>query len=88
MATPDKPNKDAQQILEYARLWFPFDGGEASDIFVNFGLTKPHFYRRVLSLLKLHPQHFDAPTTSAVAHLAQRVSGPARPAQLRSHPLT
>lgn len=44
-------SSDDIRILEFARRWYPYGGGEAEDIMVDFGVSASEFYSRVEYLL-------------------------------------
>ncbi|WP_032374083.1 hypothetical protein [Rhodococcoides fascians] len=45
-------------IAEFARLWGPFGGGSAEDIFVTFGLSPAEYFRRLRELVRSKPDLF------------------------------
>ena len=48
-----KPLDDA--LLAFARVWAPYGGPSPDDIFVEFGISRRSFYRRVQSRLRALP---------------------------------
>lgn len=42
-------------VLAFARVWAPYGGPSSEDIFVEFGISRASFYRRVESRLKSDP---------------------------------
>lgn len=46
----DSKDEDAQ-ILEFARRWLPFGGGEPIDLMVEFGLTPAGYMNRLRAAL-------------------------------------
>lgn len=46
---------EAVHMLDFARRWAPFGGGEPGDIFVEFGLPADTYFRRLRYFLREHP---------------------------------
>jgi len=42
-------------MLDFARRWAPFGGGEPEDIFVEFGLPADTYFERLRNFLRAHP---------------------------------
>ncbi|CAM3105010.1 hypothetical protein DFJ75_3667 [Williamsia muralis] len=42
---------DHARLLEFAERWYPFGGGSAEDIFVEFGLTVDAYFERLSDAL-------------------------------------
>ncbi|KAF0957883.1 hypothetical protein MLGJGCBP_03948 [Rhodococcus sp. T7] len=42
-------------VLAFARVWAPYGGPSPEDIFVEFGISRVSFYRRVQSRLRALP---------------------------------
>lgn len=62
-------------MLEHARRWAPFGGGEDGDILISFGLEKSEFYKRISGLIRLNPSYFDQPTMAAITQTAEKFAG-------------
>lgn len=45
------PPADHARLVEFAEQWYPFGGGSAEDIFVEFGLTVDAFFERLSDAL-------------------------------------
>lgn len=50
---------DARQMMEFARTWSQYGGGEAEDIMVNFGLTEKQYFERIIQLLPVSSSSSD-----------------------------
>lgn len=46
---------DNDAVLAFARVWAPYGGPSPDDIFVEFGISRASFYRRVQSRLRALP---------------------------------
>jgi hypothetical protein len=44
-----------EAVLAFARVWAPYGGPSPEDIFVEFGISRTSFYRRVQSRLRALP---------------------------------
>lgn len=42
---------DHARLVEFAEQWYPFGGGSAEDIFVEFGLTPEAYFERLSDAL-------------------------------------
>ncbi|KXF55181.1 hypothetical protein AXA44_38930 [Rhodococcus sp. SC4] len=42
-------------MLKLARVWAPYGGASENDIFVEFGISRSEFYRRVDEILRSIP---------------------------------
>ena len=49
--TPRIAPADHARLLEFAERWYPFGGGSAEDIFVEFGLTVDAYFERLSDAL-------------------------------------
>ncbi|MBA4024995.1 MAG: hypothetical protein C0482_21775 [Gordonia sp.] len=59
---------EAVRMLDFARRWAPFGGGDAEDIFTSFGISSQRFFLRVQQLLAEHPSA--VPNPAARSRLA------------------
>ncbi|ORM33444.1 DUF3263 domain-containing protein [Williamsia sp. 1135] len=39
------------EILDFARRWYPYGGGTAEDILVEFGIAEREYFRRLSDIL-------------------------------------
>lgn len=46
-----RPDKEAKELLEFARKWEPFGGAPADEVFVRFGLSPRRFAQRLREAL-------------------------------------
>ncbi|MDI9939217.1 DUF3263 domain-containing protein [Rhodococcus sp. IEGM 1351] len=71
-SVPDPLDPHERAMLNFARSWAPFGGGD-DEIFHLFGIPISVFYRRVLALLdKPRATRLDAPTSEALKELCAR----------------
>ncbi|WP_030173773.1 MULTISPECIES: hypothetical protein [Actinomycetes] len=49
--TPRIAPADHARLVEFAEQWYPFGGGSAEDIFVEFGLTPETYFERLSDAL-------------------------------------
>ncbi|MDI9980175.1 DUF3263 domain-containing protein [Rhodococcus sp. IEGM 1307] len=69
---------DDDAMLEFAKQWYPYGGGEDSDIFVEFGLPASAYFRRLAKLVegsrgrRLSPQQIQGIRTVVRSRLARR----------------
>lgn len=45
----------SRAMLDFALRWSPYGGGRDEDILIEFGLTSPAFFERVLIMLATQP---------------------------------
>lgn len=57
-------NKYSREVLEFARQWEPFGGGD-DFVFLQFGVEPEVFYRRLRRLLKRELERPDVPADFA-----------------------
>lgn len=63
--------KDEREVLDFARRWYPYGGGEADDILVTFGIDDTVFFTRVIKLLERHPKCIDETIATAILQVAR-----------------
>jgi hypothetical protein len=49
--TPRIAPAEHARLVEFAEQWYPFGGGSAEDIFVEFGLTAEAYFKRLSDAL-------------------------------------
>ncbi|MCZ4516879.1 DUF3263 domain-containing protein [Rhodococcus ruber] len=50
----------SRAMLDFVLRWGPYGGGRDEDILVEFGLTSPAFFERVLTLLAAQPNALES----------------------------
>jgi hypothetical protein len=58
---------DQARLVEFAQRWYPFGGGSAEDIFIEFGLPEAVYFQRLSDVL-----YAGEPGLSPDAHAAIR----------------
>lgn len=49
----------SRAMLDFAQRWSPYGGGRDEDTLIEFGLTSPAFFERVLAMLATQPNALD-----------------------------
>ncbi|TQC46555.1 DUF3263 domain-containing protein [Rhodococcus sp. WS4] len=50
-----RPDKEAEEIIQFARRWTPFGGAPAHEIFIQFGMSPTRFTQRLREILHNGP---------------------------------
>ncbi|PYE17988.1 uncharacterized protein DUF3263 [Williamsia limnetica] len=59
------------EILDFARRWYPYGGGTAEDILVEFGIGEREYFRRLSGILDDDAVvDLDRPTFAAMKQVA------------------
>jgi hypothetical protein len=45
------PPDEAERMLDFARRWYPYGGGSAEDILVEFGIGERDYFKRLTDVL-------------------------------------
>jgi hypothetical protein len=45
------PPDEAERMLDFARRWYPYGGGSAEDILVEFGIGERDYFQRLADVL-------------------------------------
>jgi hypothetical protein len=45
------PPDEAERMVDFARRWYPYGGGSAEDILVEFGIGERDFFQRLADVL-------------------------------------
>ncbi|MDT2007358.1 DUF3263 domain-containing protein [Rhodococcus opacus] len=48
-------DKEAEEIVQFARRWSPFGGAPAHEIFIQFGMSPTRFAQRLQEILHRGP---------------------------------
>jgi hypothetical protein len=46
------PPDEAERMLEFARRWYPYGGGSAEDILIEFGIGERDYFKRLTDVLE------------------------------------
>lgn len=49
---------DSHRMMDFARIWSQYGGGEAEDIMVQFGLSEKQYFERIMELLRKSSKDF------------------------------
>lgn len=63
--------QEEKRMLDFAKRWYLYGGGDPEDIMVIFGVTPGVFYSRVEYLLARHPSCVGPSTLDAMVRVAQ-----------------
>lgn len=53
--TRDNLPADHAEIVDFARRWYPYGGGTAEDILVEFGIGEREYFRRLAEIIDRLP---------------------------------
>ena len=68
----DNLDDQPADILGFARRWYPFGGGSAEDILLEFGITEHEYFRRlgaVLDTQSFDPRDRDIDAILSLIHI-------------------
>lgn len=65
--TKDNLPVDQAELLDFALRWYPYGGGTAEDILVEFGISEHEYFRRLSLIIdSLQPADPDAAAYAAM----------------------
>jgi hypothetical protein len=59
------PPDEAERMLDFARRWYPYGGGSAEDILVEFGIGERDYFKRLTGVLDAYEAGPDGDTVVA-----------------------
>ncbi|WP_040525513.1 DUF3263 domain-containing protein [Gordonia effusa] len=65
----------ADELIDFARRWFPYGGGSNEDILIQFGISEHEYFRRLreaLTMRRLDPAIASAIEAVAIRRLRQK----------------
>lgn len=71
-------SSEAVRMVDFARRWAPFGGGDPEDIFTSFGISARRFFIRIQQIVSTHPSAVSDPALRErlLAVCAHRLSQP------------
>lgn len=69
--TKDNLPADQAELLDFAQRWYPYGGGTAEDILVEFGISAHEYFRRLSEIIdSVQPADPDAAAYAAMKSVA------------------
>lgn len=69
--TKDNLPVDHAEMVDFARRWYPYGGGTAEDILVEFGIGEHEYFRRLTEIIDgLQPADQDVVVYAAMRSVA------------------